>query len=653
MRVPGMCLGFVAAVVAVVTAGPPAAGQNKDKDLEAFFSSSPAEPADGDPKNNVANLYLRPNIEQAAYVYVRNKGRDERTVTVVMSSVGKDARAGTELVRAKGVVVQPGRTVRVPFPNSSNPPAQAAVAAPADEKAAGRAVPPPGVRLGPTQLVLEVIDEKENRPEDRQAFRRAVELDVRSPREFIKAIPDFPESNQLVITAEFDRNFKLFSDKPARVRLDLRPDLNPDLDLDTLNTGTYEADLPTDGKVELIAQGVKFKPASSRLAVVALSVDGYDRAFLYKTNFSGRPDELSTGEPFVNIRPSAAKLVPGQPCQLRLEFSYTGPDKFPDLELLTDRRNQNEFVPGTATVANRYPGPQRKEIYFSAGGPADAIVFHTVLTDWVYDFPTANVFGVRWFKLQAVDPRTDPRKVVPSNSEAEAVQKYNVRNIRPVVLDRTPPAVKLARPKGVPIVGQKLTLAARGVEDLTDFKDVLFYIGDPPAPGAKLVPGKLVRGTPVSGAGPKTDPEFGPRDRTYEATLTLPDVKGLVQVGVKFVNEVGLASRDDEGVTYFYLDVQDPPAPRGVKEKLTGTIKGRVTQGSRPQPGLPVELRDEDGKKVLKATRADDAGEFRFDDVPPGSYTVVSVKKVDASKGVDKVSVEPGKTSLATLNVLR
>jgi hypothetical protein len=124
-------------------------------------------------------------------------------------------------------------------------------------------------------------------------------------------------------------------------------------------------------------------------------------------------------------------------------------------------------------------------------------------------------------------------------------------------------------------------------------------------------------------------------------------------VGVKFVNEVGLASRDVENETYYYLDVEDPPALKDKKEKATGTIKGRVIQGSRPQPGLTVELRDEDGKKVIKATKADENGEFKFEDVPPGSYTMFSSKKVDSAKGTDKVSVEAGKTASSSINVLR
>jgi hypothetical protein len=668
MRLRVLCLGLVAATAAT---GNRADGQEKPF---AFFSNSANLPADGAPGRDarIDQLYLRPNVEQAAYLYVHNPadGRDRTDIAVILWQGGKDSKGRIELARGK-VAVKKGQTARVALaaPGGAKPAAPPPPQAPAPaagEKAAPPPVPAPtGLRLvSRTDLTLQVIDEKEQLATERQLEERTVVVDVRSPRELLEqAVPNVPkDSNTFVVQLKFNKTVPLFTDKPAKVRLDIRPDLNPELVPDP-NAGTYEADLPTDGEARLVAEGVRFaggEPAR-RSCIVAVTLDGVDRALLFRTNFSGVPTEVPDTEPFVNVKPTATKLLPGKPCQVQMEFSNVDEKANPFADLRLDRFNRTDLRKGfddaKSDLVQHLAGLRKKETYVRFGGPDDAIGLTTVLIDWSYDFPTAGVFGVRTFKLQAVNPRTGPETWVPTERQAAAQAEFRVYNVRPIALDRTPPAAKIALPTVKLVAGDKVTVTAHVTEDLTDITQVLFYLGDPPAADAKLVPGRLVKGKLLKDAGPQLDRDagLGPRDRVYEAVLTLPEQRGPVQIGVKAVNEVGLASKDDEGISFVIADVLPPPTPKEKeKEKTTGTIKGKIMQGSRAQPKLPVTLWDAAGKTLIKSTTSDDNGDYKFEDVPAGSYIVASVKKQDSAKGKAPATVEGGKTTEGVdLNVLR
>lgn len=644
------CLGLLTAILVGSSAQ---AQVNKDKPY-AFFSNQSTIPAQGTPPREaeVANLYLRPNVEQQAYVFVHNPSDGDRKLTVRLSYGEKDAQAalaGAELGRATGVLVPKEQTVRVKLTAPGAPPAAAPAVPPppapaADDKTkpAAPAIPA-GIKLSKTQLILEVIDEEEQRAEDKLQNRVPVELDVQSPIELLE-VPQpilVPGSEQLIIPLEFKKNIPLFTDKPAKVTLDLRPDLNPDLDPETLNEGTYEANLPVTGKVQLVAEGVKFRAGAERNAIIAINVDGFDRAFLYKTNFKGTPNPVT--EPFVNIHAKETRLIPGKPAHLQLEFNNV--QNLPYAELRIDRRNRAAFRDESADVVSRFEGLRRKEVYLNVGGPEDAITLNAILNDWTYDFPTSNVYGIRTFHLRAANAAQNPTEFRPTLAEVTQLRDFNVSNERAIVLDRTPPQVKFDSFPDKLIAGTKVQIPITATEDLTSFSQVLFYIGDAPAKDAKVIPGKLIRQTVLA------DSAIGVRSQQFAGELTLPNEPGPIQIGVKVFNEVGLGSRDDEGVSFLLVDVL--PVPPKEPEKTTGTITGRVMQGSRAQPGLTVNLWDSKGQDVIKSTKSNGNGEFKFEDVPPGSYIVTSIKKQDDAKGLDRVSVEKGKTSTASINVLR
>jgi hypothetical protein len=123
----------------------------------------------------------------------------------------------------------------------------------------------------------------------------------------------------------------------------------------------------------------------------------------------------------------------------------------------------------------------------------------------------------------------------------------------------------------------------------------------------------------------------------------LPDAKRL-NLGVRFTNALGMSA--DKVVE---LELADPPEP-----KKTGTIKGLLVQGINeiPQKKLPVKLSDAKGMEV-KTVDTNDKGEFVFEDVAPGKYTLSAGVPRDKTKAMKEVSVEAGKTVVAKLALKR
>src|SRR5205807_1462223 len=79
----------------------------------------------------------------------------------------------------------------------------------------------------------------------------------------------------------------------------------------------------------------------------------------------------------------------------------------------------------------------------------------------------------------------------------------------------------------------------------------------------------------------------------------------------------------------------------GKDEKTKGKIIGRVLQGDRPQAKVTVSLKDaKDPKAAVKATAITDAkGQYVFENVDPGPYTVSAEKAALNIKGSTKVTV--------------
>jgi ribosome-interacting GTPase 1 len=121
----------------------------------------------------------------------------------------------------------------------------------------------------------------------------------------------------------------------------------------------------------------------------------------------------------------------------------------------------------------------------------------------------------------------------------------------------------------------------------------------------------------------------------------LPADKKVVDITVRFTNGVGASDTKSAKV-----ELVDPPPP-------SGTIKGKVLEGGRPQAGLKVALTDEKGATAIDAKKSNDKGEFVFENVKPGTYKVASTKPDSKTEGAETVGVEVDKTSEVTISLTR
>lgn len=604
-------LWFAAAAAAGLAA--PAAAQ--DLSTKAYLSPLPAleQTKDGPSADVTAKtLKLRPNIEQFVYVFVFNPGKDPETVHVVLAA---GAKAGEEIAKTGApVVVAGGETKRIALaPTKAPPPAPAPVLG-ADGKPLPAPPANPGMKLDDAgSLVLRVYDadakakiEKPGPPKPEE--RRSAEVGLQLGNDIdIKPTVKDGVLTVAVEHASAGDNTK-FTDKPFKVKLDLRADLNPGLDPATLTQGVFEADLPVGGKVTLVAEGVKFKKDSKQtLATISVGVDGYDRLALFETDFkNGTP---TPKKKFFNVRLGETAVITGKPVKVAVEtFDYDAAARF---NLLVGRADGT----GSDTLLKAKP-PRQSEIYVKPGGENDALVFTTVLKDWELVYPTNGVAGKRVFKVE-------------EGGEART---------NTLVVDRTPPVVKFtANPKDADLeIGKKpVTLSATASDAESDIARVLFFVGDfpgadlKPAPGGKIVAGK-----------PKLDKDGKVIPGEYTAEIRLPEKAGEIKVGVVAVNGVGLATAAPDEPKE--LVIRDKEAEK--KKKTTGSIEGKVVQGSRAQPGLTVTLLDATGKTPVKSTKTDADGKFKFEDVAPATYVVKSVKTADVAQasGKKEVAVEAG-----------
>src|SRR5262249_53256874 len=92
-------------------------------------------------------------------------------------------------------------------------------------------------------------------------------------------------------------------------------------------------------------------------------------------------------------------------------------------------------------------------------------------------------------------------------------------------------------------------------------------------------------------------------DEIWAAELPLPKDQKSVDIRAQFTNAAGQTATQSVKV-----ELVDPMGP-------VGTIKGKVVENDRTQPGLEVALSD--GKEIKATVKTDPKGEFSFENVKP------------------------------------
>lgn len=580
------------------------------------------------PPNATTALLLRPNTTQPYFLYVENPGATPAVVEVQVLANGAPL-PNTPLK----LTLNPNDRVPVQLPPV---PAATVAVTPATTPAAAASPPPTaGIDLEGPPFRFQVRLVEKGKLLDTKSV-----TGIMMPRDYTSASAQYnPHRSLLTVEVTAKENFV---GPKCPVELVLPSERIPGFKKP--KKGSFKGSLTRPGdKVVLTAENFLLPEGVSKTGFVYVTVDHYQRAFVFETNFNGGSfDPLDTR----TIRIDAAP------------FSRPT-DKFPVTIQVDNPPGPEDLSVKLGIYQDISPGEQEQEklIDFPVGyrqehlrvdphGKQGAVVFSTDVNDWKYDVDASGILGKRILQAWLVNPAGERVKLVDSLGQEAAAATHlealddQQRHYDGVIFDDSAPeGVEFVEPVPQAVRGRMLTLQATGRDPESGIAKVAFYLARPvdddhnPPPAAEPI--KAIRS-----------------DKGWWLRLPVPkDAKGPLDVIVKFTNGVGLSTCASTSI-----DVVDAPVPPPPPK--TGKIQGKVTWGGRlPQSDLEVILRDAKDPKApdKKKTKTKDDGSYVFEDVDPGEYTVAAVKTENGSRSKDsqKVTVEAGKTATADLELVR
>lgn len=593
------------------------------RDYQVFFSPK----ADGSsPSGN--KLTLRPNVANTAYFFCANQTNGEKSIYLGLFEDAEGSRpvAFSKLVK---LPANQKRLVPLTWTRSATTPA-------ATETKASDAASSQGTIALPYQLHVRISSEPFTAEKLGRRIGSPFTVTIDSPIRLLKS--DLKTMGKLEgDRADFSIEIAMnpdalpsqYSQAPIKVKMNLRPDLNPHLGIVTYEEASLDAELPFagDAVAKLSVNGLNIaKGDTVPTTMISLDIDGFARAAMYPMGNSNTPDRNFQS---VFIRSDERLMVPGKPFKVTFEpyriveengWSITrsravktspgSPDATPSVDLL---KKGTALYDQTVRVSSKEDG---------------SLSMTTTHADWSVTVPSAGMAGEFLFHaILKKSPNSDPR----DDTRSAPAQ---------VVIDPTRPDVSLNEIDGKKLfTGQEITLGAKATDSLSKVTKVWFYRGDPPTADGK----------PSAGSVSVPGRDSGDGQWTADRAIALPDQKGEVRLGVIAFNGVGLSNSVEKT-----LKVEPSPETKSESKKTTGTITGSVVKGYLGQSGLPVELLDSTGKTVVKTTTTAANGAFKFEDLPPGSYTVKSIKKADHNaQGSAIASVEAGKEAKVEVRISR
>lgn len=603
------------------------------KEREGLQSPAVEEQVEGGKRVARSILWLRPNTEAPLYLYVQSKAPAPKKVAVELTDGAAKVIASQELtVPANGTArvalarPAPKEPAKPMLPKEGEPTAAALVA--------GQGLPP--------QFQVRLY---EVGPEARNEVERVL-VGIMLPERYLRSNVNYEAATQR-ITATVSPTQR-FTGETCSVAMSLSV---PGSTLDTTKLkGALQRPIVLQNGQEAVlwAEGPVFASLPGKKIEVALSVDGYDRAFVSVISLEAMG---GTTTPAVqDLREATLRLAadPARPTGDRYPVRL-GLDRVLGLREQPAKPNaldlvnyeftlQLDFGTEKADVKNgeasrfdayttqRLAGHRFQRVSVNPSAPDGAVLFKTEVNDWTIDVPVKGIVGRHDLRAQVL--RGNEAVKVSNSTSAQAKGVY-----QSVILDSTPPEVETFGPDRKRLaIGAKLPLMVKAQDGESGIEKVVFFVGrpapDPKVPDSYVLPADAVKVEVVEESSPNV----------YVAQLPAPtDKPGAVDVSVLVVNKAGLRSFGT-----VKIELEAPPEkdkPKG--GATTGKVSGRVLEGSRPQPNLTVQLLDP--MNMVKGTTTTNAtGEYAFKDVPPGVYRVFARKSSSKTQGVSTVEVVAG-----------
>jgi hypothetical protein len=621
----------------VLLAGPASVGvsaQGKgQKPLKLLVAAGAKEPA---AEEEEPRIVLRPNpdLEQPFRLFLLNPGPGvKKNLKVRVLPLTPEGKVGGDVLTATVPLLVAENLTPIKFDKRPPQEGKESKGKEAKEVRTGLNLPGP-----PFRLRVEAEDAGKTIPFE-------VPVLLQSPRQYTEVTrPAYDEEKRRLTIKIKVKDPQIDPEVPVALELPaaLIPGLQP------AEAGRREGVLDRrQPQVELTAEGINFKGPRPNSGRIYLTVDGYERAYLFAGTFApGVPQLLDTEKPRVRIvmphyfEPAKVLSVPvqvdallGEDLEVELAYRQIGNETFTPLRPLRGFRQQ------TVQAGSNEEGQ---------------LLLRARVQDWDVPIRTAGITGrleirVRLLDLKgnvvALTEEIDLERETASLFRQGPASRYSpsapLRFDRgqnalfaEVVLDATTPEIVLGGLPTATAPKKALRPTARALrgEDQAPVDYVVFYLGDA-VKDRKSLPRRSVEGALV-------DPERGIWE-AKEDLLIPEDQKERVIVNVLATT---LADRVGTQATILRVGAVAPDDGKTVADAKIkpGEISGKILRGGRPQPKATVTLMD--GKGAVKATsKPDTEGRYKFKDLEPGTYTVFAAQPALQTEGRTVVTVPDGK----------
>ncbi|MFL5246140.1 MAG: hypothetical protein ACJ8FY_29070 [Gemmataceae bacterium] len=556
-------------------------------------------------------LALRPNATESAVILLENPANLAKKVQAKLMIPQKSGEPAVEFASAD-LEIEGGKTVAITqwkLPASPTPPPPPA-GTPVTPIPAVAFAPAPQLEGLPFRFQLWLTVDKATEPE-----KLAVPVTILQPSVYITKPQATFKGDRLEVTLKTDEAFK---GPPCIVNLDVRPERIPGL-VPAKAAGVYRQILKdANQSAKLFAEKLKFLAGTRPVGRFYITVDGCERAFTFESNFTS----LGEGATPKSLEDRDLRLVAGRVMKagdklpVRVEADNVPWDSTV-LRVGIDRDGSGKLE---GAEIQEFRGARDQQVKLLPPAKDGSLTLQTIVKDWVIDLDIAEVLGT--YKVQAwLADKDDETKTLIS---AETT----------VTLDATPPEdVHFTVPEKTRPVrrGTLLAVAAAGDDPESGIQEVQFFLGKPTVdhkPPPNAAPVKAVKNL---------------KEGVWIANLPLPaEGKGLIDLGVIFINGAGLASSSTVAV-----ELVEAAAVAAAK----ASIEVAVVEGDRPQNDLPVVLRD--SANAVKGTLKTEKGKVTFKDLPPGDYKVSSLKTASNTKGETAVSLKEGEAKKVGISLFR